>query len=42
MLCSIGALRKCSSIAWKPASISPNCAGPTAISVDRPIDESIE
>ena len=40
--CSNGALRKCSSIAWKPSSISRNCFGPIAIIVDNPIAESIE
>ena len=39
---SNGAVRKCSSIAWKPASISPNCSGPIAIISDRPIAESYE
>ena len=37
-----GAVRKCSSIAWKPASIWPNCSGPRATIVDRPMAESIE
>ena len=40
--CASGAVRKCSSIAWKPASIWPNCSGPTATIVDRPMAESIE
>ncbi len=39
---SSGAVRKCSSIAWNPASISPNRSRPIAIIVDRPIAESIE
>ena len=33
---SNGAVRECSSIAWKPASISRNPSGPTAIIVDTP------
>ena len=37
-----GAVRKCSSIAWKPASMSRKPSGPMAIIVDRPIAESIE
>ena len=37
-----GAVRKCSSIAWKPASIARKLSGPTAIIVDRPIALSIE
>ena len=37
-----GAVRKCSSIAWKPASIARKFSGPMAIMVDRPIAESIE
>ena len=37
-----GAVRKCSSIAWKPASISANSSGPTASMVDSPMAESIE
>ena len=37
-----GAVRKCSSMAWKPASISLNCSGPSATIVDRPMAESIE
>ena len=39
---SNGAVRKCSSIAWKPASIARKFSGPMAIMVDRPIAESIE
>ena len=35
-------MRKCSSISWNPASISPNPSGPIATMVDRPIAESIE
>ncbi len=42
MLASNGAVRKCSSIAWKPSSISRNRAGPIASIVDSPIAESIE
>ncbi len=42
MFRSNGAARKCSSISWKPASISANRSGPIAIIVDRPIAESIE
>src|SRR6202043_644248 len=38
---SSGAVRKCSSISWNPASISPNPSGPTATMVDSPIAESI-
>ena len=33
---------KCSSTAWKPASISSNASGPIASIVERPIAESIE
>src|SRR5450755_2280798 len=40
--CPHGALRKCSSIAWKPASSSRNWSGPTATMVESPIAESIE
>ena len=39
---SSGVVRKCSSIAWKPASRSRNPAGPIASMVERPIAESIE
>ncbi len=39
---SNGAVRKCTSIAWKPASISANCSAPIAIISDRPIAESYE
>ncbi len=42
MFCSIGAVRKCSSIAWKPASMSRNASGPIAIISERPIAESYE
>jgi hypothetical protein len=35
-------VRKCSSIAWKPASSSPNPSGPRATIVDKPMAESIE
>ena len=37
-----GAVRKCSSMAWKPASSSSNWSGPSAIMLDSPIAESIE
>ncbi len=37
-----GVSRKCSSMAWKPASISPNRSGPMASIVESPIAESIE
>ena len=37
-----GAVRKCSSIAWKPASSSPNRSGPIAIIVESPTAEVIE
>ena len=39
---SKGAMRKCSSSAWRPASISWNRSGPMASIVERPIAESIE
>jgi hypothetical protein len=39
---SNGAVRKCSSIAWNPASMSWKFSAPIAIIVDRPIAESIE
>ena len=39
---SNGVVRKCSSISWKPASISRKPSGPMAIMVDRPMAESIE
>ena len=42
MLRSGGAVRKCSSIAWKPASIERKFSGPTAIMVESPMAESIE
>ncbi len=42
MLRSGGAVRKCSSIAWKPSSMARKFSGPTAIMVERPIAESIE
>ena len=35
-------MRKCSSISWDPASISPNRSGPIATIVDRPMADSIE
>ena len=37
-----GVSRKCSSIAWKPASSSRKPSGPIASIVERPIAESIE
>ena len=37
-----GAVRKCSSIAWKPASIARKLSGPIAIIVESPIALSIE
>ena len=37
-----GAVRKCSSIAWKPQSIARKLSGPIAIIVDRPMALSIE
>ena len=37
---SYGAVRKCSSISWKPASISRNRSGPIATISDSPIAES--
>ena len=40
--CSKGAVRKCSSIAWKPASIARKLSGPIAIIVESPMAESIE
>ncbi len=39
---SSGAVRKCSSIAWKPARSAANCSGPIATIVESPIAESIE
>ena len=39
---SSGVVRKCSSIAWKPASRSRKPSGPIASIVERPIAESIE
>ena len=42
MLRSNGAVRKCSSTAWNPASISPNPLGPIASIVESPMAESIE
>ena len=39
---SIGAVRKCSSIAWNPASMSSNASGPIATISERPIAESNE
>jgi hypothetical protein len=41
-LSPIDASVKCSSIAWNPASISPNASGPIAIITESPIAESIE
>ena len=38
-LLSYGAVRKCSSIWWKPSSISPNASGPIATMSDRPTAE---
>ena len=40
MLRANGAVRKCSSIAWKPASIPRKWSGPIASMSDRPIAES--
>src|SRR5208282_3425735 len=37
-----GAVRKCSSISWNPASRARKLSGPAASIVDRPIAESIE
>src|SRR2546422_2444227 len=37
---SNGAVRKCSSIWWKPSSRARKLSGPTASIVDRPIAES--
>ena len=42
VLLASGAVRKCSSISWNPASISRKCSGPIAIMVDSPMAESIE
>jgi hypothetical protein len=39
---SNGAVRKCSSIAWKPFSIARKCSGPIASIVERPMAEHIE
>src|SRR5262249_57682419 len=39
---SNGAVRKCSSIWWKPLSIERKLSGPIAIIDERPIAESIE
>ena len=39
---SNGAVRKCSSIWWKPSSIARKLSGPMASMVERPIAESIE
>ena len=39
---SKGVVRKCSSMAWKPASIARNCSGPMASMVESPMAESIE
>ena len=35
-------MRKCSSISCDPASISPNCSGPIATIVDKPMADSME
>ena len=42
MFASIGAVRKCVSMAWNPASISPKCSAPMEIIRDSPIAESNE
>ncbi len=34
---SNGAVRKCSSMSWRPASMSGSCSGPMAIIVERPM-----
>ena len=39
---SKGAVRKCSSIWWKPSSMARKLSGPMASIVERPIAESIE
>ena len=39
---SSGAVRKCSSIAWKPSSISAKRSGPMEIMSERPIAEVSE
>ena len=39
---SKGAVRKCSSISWKPSSMARKLSGPMAIMVDSPMAESIE
>ena len=39
---SNGVVRKCTSIAWNPPSMSRKCSGPIASIVDSPIAESIE
>ena len=39
---SKGAVRKCSSMRWKPASRARKFSGPTASMVDSPMAESIE
>ena len=41
-LAASGAVAKCSSISWNPASISAKRSGPMATMVDRPMAESIE
>ena len=38
----LGAVRKCSSIAWKPARNSANRSGPIATTSEVPIAESTE
>ena len=37
---SKGAARRCSSMVWKPASISPNCSRPMASMSESPMAES--
>jgi hypothetical protein len=39
---SIGAERKCRSMAWAPASMSMKLRGPTAIISDRPMADHSE
>ena len=39
---SKGAVRKCSSIWWKPSSMARKLSGPTATMVDSPMAESME
>ena len=40
MLASSGAAAKCSSTAWKPASMSANASGPMATISEKPMAES--